>query len=444
MEEEVIKRTLPYSDEAERSVIGSMFIDPDAIMKASELISGRDFYKQQFGAVFDAMVELNNDGITVDQVILQNKLKEMGVAGEFATLEFIAEVASFVPDSGNLLHYAKIVREKSVLRNLIRVTENITNQCYQGNDELGHILENTEKQIFQIVQNGELKREKGIDEIAYNAFRSVQLASEKKSSVTGIPSGFYDLDYKTAGFQPANLVLIAARPAMGKTAFVLNIAEHVAVRKKIPVVMFSLEMSAEELAKRMLSMDSRVDSQKLRTGTLQDDDWESLMESTIKLSNSKLIIDDTGGLTIGELRSRCRKYRLEKNIGMIIIDYLQLMSGGRRTESRQQEISEISRSLKNLAMELQVPVIALSQLSRAVEQRPDKRPVLSDLRESGAIEQDADLVMFLYRDEYYNKDTEEPGVSEVIIGKQRSGPTGTVKLAWLSQYTKFGNLETDR
>lgn len=442
MEEEVIKRTLPYSDEAERSVIGSMFIDPDAIMKASELISGRDFYKQQFGAVFDAMVELNNDGITVDQVILQNKLKEMGVDGEFATLEFIAEVASFVPDSGNLRHYVKIVREKSVLRNLIRVTENITNQCYQGNDELGHILENTEKQIFQIVQNGNLKTEKSIDEIAYNAFRSVQLASEKKSSVTGIPSGFYDLDYKTAGFQPANLVLIAARPAMGKTAFVLNIAEYVAVRKKIPVVMFSLEMSAEELAKRMLSMDSRVDSQKLRTGTLQDNDWESLMESTIRLSNSKLIIDDTGGLTIGELRSRCRKYRLEKNIGMIIIDYLQLMSGGRRTESRQQEISEISRSLKNLAMELQVPVIALSQLSRAVEQRPDKRPVLSDLRESGAIEQDADLVMFLYRDEYYNKDTEEPGVSEVIIGKQRSGPTGTVKLAWLSQYTKFGNLET--
>lgn len=441
MEEEVIKRVLPHSEETERAVIGCMLLEPDIITEAALEISGRDFYKRHYGIMFDAMAELNNDGVTVDAIILQNKIREKGIPEEFSSLAFLAEVIDSVKTSVDWKYYAGIVKEKSVLRNLIKVTEDIASQCYLSRDSYKNILENTEKQIFQILQNEGRKKEKNIVEIALNALRSIQKAAEKRSQVTGIPSGFYELDKRTAGFQPSNLILIAARPAMGKTAFVLNIAEYVALRKKIPVALFSLEMSAEELAKRIMSMDSRVKAQNLRTGELQDDEWNSLMESTIKLSESNLIIDDTGGLTIGELRSKCRRYKLEHGIQMIIIDYLQLMTGGRRIESRQQEISEISRSLKNLAMELEIPVIALSQLSRAVEQRPDKRPVLSDLRESGAIEQDADLVMFLYRDEYYNKDTEEPGVSEVIIGKQRSGPTATVKLAWLAEYTKFGNLE---
>lgn len=441
MEEEVIKRVLPHSEETERAVIGCMLLEPDIITEAALEISGSDFYKRHYGIMFDAMAELNNDGVTVDAIILQNKIREKGIPEEFSSLAFLAEVIDSVKTSVDWKYYAGIVKEKSVLRNLIKVTEDIAGQCYLGRDSYKNILENTEKQIFQILQNEGRKKEKNIVEIALNALRSIQKAAEKRSQVTGIPSGFYELDKRTAGFQPSNLILIAARPAMGKTAFVLNIAEYVALRKKIPVALFSLEMSAEELAKRIMSMDSRVKAQNLRTGELQDDEWNSLMESTIKLSESNLIIDDTGGLTIGELRSKCRRYKLEHGIRMIIIDYLQLMTGGRRIESRQQEISEISRSLKNLAMELEIPVIALSQLSRAVEQRPDKRPVLSDLRESGAIEQDADLVMFLYRDEYYNKDTEEPGVSEVIIGKQRSGPTATVKLAWLAEYTKFGNLE---
>lgn len=442
MEEELIKKVPPHSEETERAIIGCMLLEPDIITEAALVISGSDFYKRHYGIMFDAMAELNNDGITVDPIILQNKIKEKDISEEYSSLGFFAEVIDSVKSSVDWKYYAEIIKEKAVLRRLIRVTEEISKQCYLGQDSYNNILENTEKQIFQILQSEGRKKEKTIMEIALNALRSIQKAAEKRSQVTGIPSGFYELDRRTAGFQPSNLILIAARPAMGKTAFVLNIAEFVAIRKKIPVALFSLEMSAEELAKRIMSMDSKVKAQNLRTGELQDEEWNDLMESTVRLSESGLIIDDTGGLTIGELRTKCRKYKLEHGIQMVIIDYLQLMSGGKRSESRQQEISDISRSLKNLAMELEIPVIALSQLSRAVEQRPDKRPMLSDLRESGAIEQDADLVMFLYRDEYYNKDTQEPGVSEVIIGKQRSGPTATVKLAWLAEYTKFGNLES--
>ena len=441
MEEELIKRVLPHSEETERAVIGCMLLEPDIITEVALEISGSDFYKRHYGTMFDAMAELNNDGVTVDAIILQNKIREKGIPEEFSSLPFLAEVIDSVKTSADWRYYAGIVKEKSVLRNLISVTEDIAGQCYLGKDSYKNILENTERQIFQILQNEGRKKERNITEIALNALRSIQKAAQKRSKVTGIPSGFYELDRRTAGFQPSNLILIAARPAMGKTAFILSIAEYVAIRKKIPVALFSLEMSAEELAKRIMSMDSKVKAQSLRTGDLQDDEWNSLMESTINLSESNLIIDDTGGLTIGELRSKCRKYKLEHGIQMVMIDYLQLMTGGHRIESRQQEISEISRSLKNLAMELEIPVIALSQLNRAVEQRPYKRPVLSDLRESGAIEQDADLVMFLYRDDYYNKDSDEPGVSEVIIGKQRSGPTATVKLAWLAEYTQFRNLE---
>lgn len=439
--EEVIKRIQPHSVDAERSVIGSMLMDKDAILTASEILSGEEFYQQQYGVLFETMVELYNDGIPVDLVTLPEKLKEKSLPPELTSVEFIRDLLSAVPTSTNVKHYAEIVREKSILRRLIKVTEGIANTCYQANEPVEDILAETEKQIFDVVQNRTNGDFVSIKQVVIEAIESIEKAAKTSGKVTGIPTGFYDLDYKTAGFHPSDLILVAARPAMGKTAFVLNIAEHVALREKISTAIFSLEMSKEQLVKRILSMNSKVDSQSMRTGELQDDDWLKLVESGKKIGGSGLIIDDTPGISISELRSKCRKYKIEYNLGMVIIDYLQLMSGSKRAQSREQEISEISRSLKALAREIQVPVIALSQLSRAVEQRPDKRPMLSDLRESGAIEQDADMVMFIYRDDYYNKDSEEAGVSEIIIGKQRSGPTGTVKLAWLSQYTKFANLE---
>ena len=441
MDEALIKKNQPFSAEAERAVISSMLLDKDAITSASEILVGEDFYQPQYATLFETMVELHNEGKPVDLVTLPDRLEEKDVPPELSSVDFMRNLFSAVPNSANVKHYAKIVKDKAVLRRLIKVTEGITNACYLGNEPVEDILADTEKQIFHLLQNRSGGDYVSIKDVVIQAVESVERAAKTAGRVTGLSSGFYDLDYKTAGFHPSQLILVAARPAMGKTAFVLNIAEHVAVKEKIPTVVFSLEMSKEELCKRILSMHSKVDAQAMRTGELKDDDWLKMVESAKDVGESGLILDDTPGINISELRSKCRKYKLEHNIGLIIIDYLQLMSGGKRAESRQQEISEISRSLKSLARELEVPVIALSQISRAVEQRPDKRPMLSDLRESGAIEQDADVVMFIYRDDYYNKDSEEAGISEIIIGKQRSGPTGTVKLAWLGQYTKFANLE---
>lgn len=441
MDEAFIKKILPHSAEAEQSVIGSMIMDRDAIISASEIIVGTDFYEQQYNILFDTMVELFNEGKPVDLITLQNRLKEMDVPPQICSLEFIRDLVTAVPTSANVRYYAQIVRDKAVLRRLIKISEETANECYLDKEKLDNILDKTEKQIFDIVQNKGTKDFTDIKDIVLRSIDSIESAAKNQGSVTGVATGFYDLDYKTAGFQPSDLILIAARPSMGKTAFVLNIAEYAAIKSNVTTAVFSLEMSQEQLVKRILAMNSKVDSQLIRTGSLSGDDWASLMESARVVGNSNLVIDDTSAISISELRSKCRKLKLEKNLGMVIIDYLQLMSGGKRSESRQQEISEISRSLKSLAREINCPVVALSQLSRAVEQRPDKRPMLSDLRESGAIEQDADVVMFLYRDEYYNHDTEEPGVSEVIIGKQRNGPVGTVKLAWLAQYTKFANLE---
>lgn len=441
MDESFIKKILPHSAEAEQSVIGSMIMDRDAIVAASEIISGTDFYEQQYSILFETMVELFNEGKPVDLVTLQDRLKEKDVPPQICSLEFIRDLVASVPTSANVRYYAQIVRDKAVLRRLIKVAEETANECYMDKEKLDVILEKTEKQVFDIAQNRGSKEFTDIKEVVLRSIDSIEAAAKNQGSVTGIATGFYDLDYKTAGLQPSDLILIAARPSMGKTAFVLNIAEYVALKSNITTVIFSLEMSQDQLVKRILSMNSRVDSQAIRTGALSSEDWANLMESARIIGNSNLVIDDTSAISVSELRSKCRKLKLEKNLGLIIIDYLQLMSGSRKSESRQQEISEISRSLKSLAREINVPVIALSQLSRAVEQRPDKRPMLSDLRESGAIEQDADVVMFIYRDDYYNHDTEEPGVSEIIIGKQRNGPTGTVKLAWLAQYTKFANLE---
>ena len=441
MDENVLKRILPHSEEAEQSVIGSMIMDREAIVVASELICGEDFYNKQYGVLFETMVELNDEGCPVDLVTLQNRLREKDVPPEVSSLEFVRDLITAVPTSANIKYYANIVAEKSTLRKLIRLNEEIANTCYTGKEDLEFILEDTEKRIFQLVQNRNTEEFTPIRQVVMNAMEKIESASRNKGAVTGIPTGFRDLDYRTAGMQPSDLVLIAARPSMGKTAFVLNIAQHVAFKQNLPVVIFSLEMSKEQLINRMFSLESSVDAQKLRTGQLNDQDWERLIESAGVIGKSNLVIDDTPGISISELRSKCRKLKLEKGLSMIIIDYLQLMSGSGRSDSRQQEISDISRSLKSVARELNVPVLALSQLSRAVEQRPDHRPMLSDLRESGAIEQDADVVMFIYRDDYYNHDTEKKGVSEIIIAKQRNGPIGTVELAWLPEYTKFANLE---
>ena len=330
--------------------------------------------------------------------------------------------------------------EKSVLRKLIRINEEIANNCYSQKESLELLLEEAEKKIFEIVQKRNNSDFIPIRQVVMNAMNLIEEASKNKGAVTGIATGFLDLDYKTAGMQPSDLILVAARPSMGKTAFVLNIAQHVAIKEQKAVAIFSLEMSKEQLVNRLLSLESKVNSQAIRTGNMKDDEWERLIESADSIGKSKLLIDDTPGIGISELRSKCRKFKLEYNLEMVIIDYLQLMTGSGKNESRQQEISDISRSLKALARELHVPVIALSQLSRAVEQRPDHRPMLSDLRESGAIEQDADVVMFIYRDDYYNKDTELKNVAEIIIAKQRNGAIGTINLAWLPDYTQFANL----
>jgi replicative DNA helicase len=441
MDEALIKRILPHSKEAEQSVIGSMIMDRDAIAAADEIITGTDFYEHQYSVLFDTMVELFNEGKPVDLVTLQDRLKEKDVPEQLHSLEFIRNLVALVPTSVNVRYYAQIVKDKAVLRRLIKASEETANECYLDKEKLENILEKAEKKIFDIVQNRGMKEFPDIKEVVLRTIDSIEAAAKNQGSVTGIATGFYDLDYKTAGLQPSDLILIAARPSMGKTALALNIAEYVAIKSNITTAVFSLEMSQDQLVKRILAMNSRVDSQLIRTGSLSGDDWANLMESARVIGNSNLVIDDTSAISVSEMRSKCRKLKIEKNLGLIIIDYLQLMTSNRHTESRQQEISEISRSLKSLAREINVPVIALSQLSRAVEQRPDKRPMLSDLRESGAIEQDADVVMFIYRDDYYNHDSEEPGVSEIIIGKQRNGPTGTVKLAWLAQYTKFANLE---
>lgn len=441
MDEALIKRILPHSIEAEQSVIGSMLMDRDAIIAASEIVTAGDFYQHQYGVMFEAMVELFNENLPVDLITLQNRLKEKDVPPEVSSLEFVRDIITTVPTSANVRSYAKIVRDKAVLRRLIKINEDIANTCYAGKEPLEDILANTEKTIFNLLQNRNSGDFVPIRQVAMNVLEKIEEASKNQGTVTGVPTGFIDLDYKTSGLQPSDFVLIAARPSMGKTAFVLNLVDHIAVKKGLPAMVFSLEMSKEQLVNRMLAMESNVDSQKLRTGTLSDSDWDAVVEGIGVIGNSKLIIDDTPGISIMELRSRCRKMKLEYGLSVVIIDYLQLMSGsGKGGENRQQEISEISRSLKALARELSAPVIALSQLSRACETRPDHRPMLSDLRESGAIEQDADVVMFLYRDDYYNKDTDMPNIAEVIIAKQRNGPIGTVNLVWRPEYTKFANM----
>lgn len=445
MDEALIKRIMPHSIEAEQSVVGSMIMDKDAIMIAVEIIGPEDFYGSQYGILFETIRELYNADKPVDIVTLQTRLKEKNVQPELAGIEFIREIIASVPTSANIRYYANIVKEKAMLRELIKANEEIAGICYTERESVDEVMNLAEKRIFNLTQSRAAGDFVPINQVVVDAIEKIEAASKAGGSITGIPTGFNDLDLQTAGMQPSDLILIAARPSMGKTAFVLNLAQHMALRKNVTTAIFSLEMSKVQLVNRMLSLESKVDAQNLRTGNLEDSDWERLIESAEIIGSSKLIIDDTPSISISELRSKCRKYKMNNDLGIVIIDYLQLMTlGGKAAESKQLEVSEISRSLKAVARELNVPVIALSQLSRAVEQRPDHRPMLSDLRDSGAIEQDADVVMFLYRDDYYNKESEKKNIAEVIIAKQRNGPIGTVELAWLPQYTKFGNLEKNR
>mgnify|MGYP001862934339 FL=1 len=432
----------PHDVEAEQAVLGSMLTDKDAVISAIEVLKEDDFYRTDNKSIYEAIMNLYNRAEPIDIITVKAELESLGKFEQVGGLEYLASLPDKVPTTANAMKYIKIVEEKSTLRNLIKTANEIIELGYDPTEDVSDIMEGAEKKIFNIMQNNDKKSYSPIKNILVDSFTQLEELYNRKQHITGVPSGFTELDYKTAGFHGSDLVLIAARPAMGKSAFALNIATNAAVRANVPVVIFSLEMSKEQMVNRILCSEAMVDSNKVRTGKLEEDDWTKLAGSIGPLSDAEIYIDDTPGISVMEIRAKCRKLKLEKNIGMVVIDYLQLVQGSnKRNGSREQEISEISRSLKILAKELNVPVIALSQLSRAVEQRPDHRPMLSDLRESGAIEQDADIVMFLYRDDYYNPDSEKKDIAEVIIAKHRGGSLGTVDLLWLGSYTKFVNLE---
>ena len=437
---EIFQNVPPHDDAAELAVLGAMFLDREAASLALEMLTGEDFYRPDHRQVFEAAEELYHSGVPIDMITVKNKLEEKQVFEQIGGLPFLANISTSVGSSANMRHYAAIVEEKSVLRRLIRTANNISQMSYEGKTNVNAIMDTAEKGIFDIMQNRHSDQFHHIRDIAVDSIEKIEDIYRSKGKLTGVPTGFVDFDQKTAGLQKSDLILLAARPSMGKTAFALNIIQNAAIRSNVPTAVFSLEMSREQLVNRMLCSEAMLDAQRLRTGELTDSDWADLIQAMGPLSQAPIYIDDTPGVTPMEVRSKCRRLKVEKGLGLIVIDYLQLMSGNSRNDSRQQEISEISRSLKAIAREMEAPVIALSQLSRACEQRADHRPMLSDLRESGAIEQDADVVAFLYRDEYYFPDTEKKNQAELIIAKQRNGPTGTVDLTWMGQYTKFGNF----
>ncbi len=432
----------PHDTEAEQAVIGSMLTDNDAVMAAVEKLTAESFYREDNRLIFEAIINLYNRSEPVDLVTVKDELTSMGSFEKVGGFAYLATLPDKVPTTANVEKYIDIVEEKAILRKLIKTANEIIELGYNPTEDVEDIMAGAEKKIFDIIQNKNQKSYTPIKDVLIESFTKLEELYNQKSKITGVPTGFVDLDDKTAGLHGSDLILIAARPAMGKTAFALNIAAHAAIRENVPVAIFNLEMSKDQLVNRILCMEAMVDSNKVMTGKLEEDDWSKLAGVVGPISDAGIYIDDTPGISIMEIRTKCRKLKMEKDIGLIVIDYIQLIqgSGNRKNGSREQEIAEISRSLKILAKELNVPVIALSQLSRAVEQRPDHRPMLSDLRESGSIEQDADIVMFLYRDDYYNPDTEEKDISEVIIAKHRAGSTGTVKLLWMGNYTKFVNL----
>ncbi len=437
MEEAIVKQEMPKDLVAEKSILGSILLEPEGVINASDIITGDDFYLREHGIIFDTMLQMYNNKITLDPVTLQDKLRETNLPEEAFSDDKINSFVDVATTSMGLKHHCNIVYEKAVRRRLIKAGEGIVSKAY-GKGELEEILDSTEKSVFEIVQKRNTEDFTPISKVVMESLKNIEKAHNTDGTVTGIASGFTDLDYKTTGFQPSDLILLAARPSMGKTALALNIALHVAAVERKHVAIFSLEMSKEQLVKRLLSQESHVDSQKLRTGNLQDNEWAALIEGAETVGKSLLAIDDTPGITVSELRSKCRKLQMEQGLDMIIIDYLQLMSGSKKAESRQNEVSEISRSLKAIARELSVPILALSQLNRKAEERSDHRPQLSDLRESGAIEQDADVVMFIDRERSEN---EEANKATIIIAKQRNGPIGDVNLMWLPKYTQFRDMD---
>lgn len=433
----------PHDVEAEQAILGSMLTDKDAVISALEVLKPEAFYREDNKAIYEAIVNLYNRAEPIDIITVKSELVSTGKFETIGGLEYLAILPDKVPTSANVEQYIKIVEEKALLRNLIKTANEIINLGYSQTEEVDDIMDMAEKKIFDILKQKNQTGFTPIKDVLVETFAQIERLYNKSDVITGIPTGFIELDYKTAGLHNSDLVLVAARPAMGKSAFVINIAANAAIRSGVPIVIFNLEMSKEQVANRILCSEAMVDSNKVRTGKIEEEDWTKLASALGPISEAPIYIDDTPGISIMEIRAKCRKLKLEKNIGLVIIDYLQLVTAsGKKNSSREQEISEISRSLKILAKELNVPVIALSQLSRAPEQRKDDhRPILSDLRESGAIEQDADIVMFLYRDDYYNENSEEKNIAEVILAKHRGGSTGTVKLAWLGDYTKFANLE---
>ena len=438
-------RIPPHDIEAEQAIIGSMLTDKDAVIAAVEVLQEQDFYREDNKIIYSAILNLYNRAEPIDIITLKSELKSMGKFEAVGGLEYIVQLPDKVPTTSNVEQYIKIVEEKSMLRALIKTADELITLGYDPTQEVEQVIDTAEKKIFQVMQKKNQKGYSSIKDILVDTFTQLEQLYNQKESITGVPTGFVDLDYRTSGLHNSDLILVAARPAMGKSAFALNIATNAAVRAKVPVAIFSLEMSKEQMTNRILCSEAMVDSAKVRTGKIDDDDWAKFAATSGELSEAGIYIDDTPGISIMEIRAKCRKMKLEKNIGLVVIDYLQLVQGSnKKGGSREQEIAEISRSLKILAKEIDVPVIALSQLSRAPEQRIDHRPMLSDLRESGSIEQDADIVMFLYRDDYYNEDTEKKNIAEVIIAKHRSGATGTVELLWLANYTKFANIERYR
>ena len=436
----------PHDIEAEQAVLGSMLTDKDAVISAIEVLKSEDFYREDNKAIYEAIFSLYNRAEPIDIITVKAELDAEGKLEAIGGIEYLADLPEKVPTTANIDKYIKIVEEKATLRSLIKTANEIITLGYDSTEEVEQVMDHAEKKIFNVMQKRNQKGYAAIKDVLVDTFAQIERLYNQKQHVTGVPTGFADLDYKTAGLHNSDLILIAARPAMGKSAFALNLATNAAVRAHTPTIIFSLEMSKEQMVNRILCSEAMVDSNKIRTGKIEEEDWMKLAGALGPLSEAEIYIDDTPGISITEIRAKCRKLKLEKNIGLIVIDYLQLVqgSGSKRAGSREQEISEISRSLKILAKEINVPVIALSQLSRAPEQRPDHRPMLSDLRESGAIEQDADIVMFLYRDDYYNEDSEKKNIAEVILAKHRSGSTGTVELLWLGNYTKFANIERYR
>ena len=435
---------IPPSDvEAEQAILGSMLTDKDSVMSAIEVLKSDDFYREDNKAIYEAICNLYSRSEPIDIITVKSELVANGKFESVGGLEYLAILPDKVPTTANVEQYIKIVEEKSLLRNLIRTANEIITLGYSQTEEVEDIMDMAERKIFDLLKERSKTTYTPIKDVLIETFAQIEKLYNKSDVITGIPTGFIELDYKTAGLHNSDLILVAARPAMGKSAFVINIASNAAIRAGVPVVIFNLEMSKEQVANRILCSEAMVDSNKIRTGKIEEEDWSKLAGALGPISDAPIYIDDTPGISIMEIRAKCRKLKLEKNIGLVIIDYLQLVSAsGKKNSSREREISEISRSLKILAKELNVPVIALSQLSRAPEQRKDDhRPILSDLRESGAIEQDADIVMFLYRDDYYNENSEDKNIAEVILAKHRGGSTGTVKLAWLGNYTKFANLE---